>query len=103
MQCLSLICVEPLSDSILSNLWSNAAVVDSKLVNLILAYRGCVYVNDVVESDDDINPNSVICFDELSNTEPVNVSKFVSFAPVDDVKVFSYYITSTTSTIRTSI
>ena len=59
--------------------------------------------NDVVESDDDINPKSVICFDELSNTEPVNVSKFVSFTFVDDVKVFKSYITSTTSTIRTSI
>ena len=37
-------------------------------------------LSDVVESDDDINPNSVICRDELINTLPVNVSKLPAFA-----------------------
>ena len=39
-----------------------------------------------------INPKSVICFDELNNTEPVNVSKFVSLTFADDVKVFKEVI-----------
>ena len=70
-----------------------------------------VYVfNDVVESDDEINPKSVICSEplivplgvllsetkpnaviwaeELSNTEPVNVSKFVSWTVAEDVNAF---------------
>ena len=42
-------------------------------------------LSDVVESDDDINPNSVICVDELINTLPVNVSKLPALCSNEEV------------------
>ena len=69
-------------------LWSNEEVVDSKLVNLILAEDVNVF-NDVVESDDDINPNSVICAEPLINTP---LPKPVRYEEVVDSKLSTWVL-----------